>query len=102
MESYREVWTAAIAQLGESYGTPAYIAAKESFFMLFEKFAAADIRLIEDFFPEPDDPDYPVNEEVLADLSREVEILRRVNYSRADRWEQGYLRCKALLATDVR
>lgn len=97
--TYNEMYANAIYQLGETYNTPAYAAAKESFFKVFEILAAADcMGRVEDCRPELDNPEYFANEEEVSDMGRMVEILRRVGYSRTNEWEWDYRLLKAQLA----
>lgn len=89
--NFNEMYSNAIAQLGETYLTPAYAVAKENFFKVFETLAAAGcMGRVEDCRPELEDPTYHIDEEEVEDMGRMVEILRRVNYPWADRWEQDY------------
>lgn len=91
MSIYHEHYADAINKLSEAYLTPAYPEARENFFKVFEEIAAAGcIGLVENERPEPENPEVYVDEEILADFARMVEILRRVNYPWADRWEQDY------------
>ena len=98
MTNYREIYNGAIEQLDKTYGPPAYAATRKNYLELFEELATADIRLFEDDRPDPDDPYYPVNDEILAELAEEIEILHRVGYQFADEWEDGYLKLKSKLA----
>ena len=96
--NFNEMYSNAIAQLGETYLTPAYAAAKENFFKVFETLAAAGcMGRVEDCRPELEDPTYQVDEEDVDDMGRMVEILRRVNYPRVNEWEWDYRRLKAQL-----
>ena len=89
--NFNEMYSSAIAQLGETYLTPAYAAAKENFFKVFETLAAAGcIGRVEDCRPEIEDPTYQPDEEVVEDMGRMVEILRRVNYPGVDEWEWDF------------
>ena len=93
-----EMYSNAISQLGETYLTPAYAAAKENFFKVFETLAAAGcMGRVEDCRPELEDPTYQVDEEDVDDMGRMVEILRRVNYPRVNEWEWDYRMLKAQL-----
>jgi len=60
---------------------------------------AVNVLLFECHHPDPEDPDYPLNEEFLAELARESEILRRVGYDRVDKWDEDYQKLKAKLHT---
>ena len=96
--NFNEMYSNAIAQLGETYLTPAYAAAKENFFKVFETLAAAGcMGRVEDCRPELEDPTYQVDEEDVDDMGRMVEILRRVNYPRVNEWEWDYRMLKAQL-----
>ena len=96
--NFNEMYSNAIAQLGETYLTPAYAAAKENFFKVFETLAAAGcMGRVEDCRPELEDPTYQVDEEDVDGMGRMVEILRRVNYPRVNEWEWDYRMLKAQL-----
>lgn len=96
--NFNEMYSNAIAQLGETYLTPAYAAAKENLFKVFETLAAAGcMGRVEDCRPELEDPTYQVDEEDVDDMGRMVEILRRVNYPRVNEWEWDYRMLKAQL-----
>lgn len=96
--NFNEMYSNAIAQLGETYLTPAYAAAKENFFKVFETLAAAGcMGRVEDCRPELEDPTYQVDEEVVDDMGRMVEILRRVNYPRVGEWEWDFRLLKSNL-----
>lgn len=57
--TYNEMYANAIAQLGETYLTPAYAQARENFFKVFETLAAAGcMGRVEDCRPELDNPEY--------------------------------------------
>lgn len=96
---YNEMYANAIAQLGETYLTPAYAQARENFFKVFETLATAGcMGRVEDCRPELDNPEYIADEEEVSDMGRMVEILRRVGYSRVNEWEWDYRILKAQLA----
>lgn len=96
--NFNEMYSNAIAQLGETYLTPAYAVAKENFFKVFETLAAAGcIGRVEDCRPELEDPTYHIDEEEVEDMGRMVEILRLVNYPRVNEWEWDYRMAKAQL-----
>lgn len=65
--TYNEMYANAIAQLGETYLTPAYAQARENFFKVFETLAAAGcMGRVEDCRPELDNPEYIADEEEVS------------------------------------
>ena len=78
MSIYLDSYANAVEQLGETYLTPAYAAAKENYFKVFEMCAAAHVfSCVEN---DHIDEKTHITQEVVDDLKRQVEILRRVNY----------------------
>lgn len=99
--TYNEMYANAIAQLSDTYLTPAYAEAKENFFKVFETLAAAGCEgRVEDCRLSPEEvkyEGYSINQEDMTDMERMVEILRRVSYPRVSEWEWDLRLLKSFL-----
>lgn len=97
MSIYHEMVADAYTQLADTYNTPAYAAAKENYFKVFEICAAKGLLgIIEN---DRLTPETHITEEVVADLKRSVEILKRTNYPYTNGWENDYRLAKAQLSS---
>jgi len=94
MKDYREIYGEAMNLLCETYGTPDYAASQENYFKVFEALATNGSRLVEISRSEAwelyaaFDQNWGGWSEQVRRLTKEIEILRRVNYARVDEWEQ--------------
>ena len=99
MKNYRQLYCDAWEQIAYADHTPAYAAAWGNYIKLVEELVAANYLFFEDHHPDPEDPDYPVDEEALAELAREIEVLHRVGYKGADEWDEDYQKLLSKLHT---